>query len=101
MRDFRKSLEALCENFHDLYHDHEDATHRVYYEVYYEVICGYLATDRDLRPLIANMVKQIDIRQPWAHGAEHKVLKHVREELILVMEKDPLTKQIAVKSSIY
>ena len=101
MRDFRKSLETLCEHFHVLSHEHGGATHRVYYELYYEIICGYLATERDLRPLIANMVKQIDVRVPWAHGAEHEVLNHVREELLLVMEKDPLTKQIAANSSIY
>ena len=101
MRDFRKSLETLCEHLHDLYHDHNNPTQRSYYELYYEVICGYLATERDLRPLITNMVKQIDIRQPWSQGAEHEALNHVREKLLLVMEKDPLTKQIAANSSIY
>ncbi len=100
-RDFRLSLEEMCEQFHHLSHTHTDATHRVYYQLYYEIVCGYLVTDRDLRPLIANMVKQIDVRVPWAHGAEHEVLHHVREVLLLVMEKDPLTKQIAVNSPIY
>jgi len=101
MRDFRKSLETLCEHFHDLSHDHQDETYRIYYELYYEVICGYLAAERDLRPLIANMIKQINVRVPWSHSAERDVLKHIREELLLVMEKDPLTKQIALNSSIY
>ena len=101
MKDFRKALETLCEHFHDLYHDHEKKTHRGYYEMYYEIICGYLATEKDLRPLIVNMVKQIDIRQPWSHGAENEVLNHVRAELLLVMKKDPLIKQIASNSSIY
>ena len=101
MRDFRKSLETLCENLYELYHDHEDSTHRIYYELYYEIICGYLVADRDLRAPIANMVKQIDIRLPWANGAENDVLKIVREKLLLVLEKDPLTKPMDRFSSTY
>ena len=101
MRDFRRSLETLCEHLHELYHDHEDATHRIYYELYYEIICGYLASERDLRPLVANMVKQIDIRLPWAKDAENDVLNMVRRELLLVLEKDPLTKPMDRLSSTY
>ena len=50
MRDFRKSLETLCEHLHELYHDHEDATHRIYYELYYEIICGYSGIREGLAP---------------------------------------------------
>ena len=60
-----------------------------------------LASERDLRPLIANMVKQIDIRLPWAKDAENDVLNVVRRELLLVLEKDPLTKPMDRLSSIY
>ena len=96
MRDFRTSLEVLCEKFHDMDCDHhESETYRIYYNLYYEIICGYLVTERDLRPLIANMIKQIEVRTPWAQGAEYEVLNLVKEELLLVMEKDPLTKHVA------
>jgi len=41
------------------------------------------------------MIKQIEVRTPWAQGAEYEVLNLVKEELLLVMEKDPLTKHVA------
>jgi len=99
--EFRTNLEILCEAFQEKANSEPHEVSRTYYELYYEILCGYLMSDRDLRPLIANMINQIDIRIPWAQKLEAESLRVVRDGLVEVMEKDPLMRKVMLKSSTY
>ena len=64
------------------HHEQNEETYRTYHLLYSEVLENYLLQGSEsLQLIIENIVKQIDIRFPWAHGGAKDALGMIGAEL--------------------